>query len=235
MLNTNDQLKELGQQLSAIHPEWFPRGLRSLSAQSMDAGYAETLGWDRIVLSNVDYERPGFAPAWELAQALSKIRAGQILTFTEEYAVEILWHEINHLRATRLEKPSRLAETVTQFISRHTYSDLLQVLGAAPAHQANIIENGYAYNVWVANFRTLLSKHGITESSAVEGLLPRLLMATDETLGIQVADWLAARGGGKTSQWRKALAQLDLTAADFGNYVGRIWFRGYSMDGRKVF
>ena len=233
-MRSDDVLTEFGQRLVSAHPEWFPRGLRSLTAKPMGEGYAETLGVDQIILSSTDDEHPGFIPARELTQALAKIKARQPLEFAEEYAVEILWHEINHLQATGLARSNRLVETAIQLVSRHTYPDLLRALGGAPSHQAAIIEGGYAYTVWVANFRALLAKHRVVESDAVAALASLLKSATDETLGPDIAKWLADQGGGKTSQWRKALSQLDLTSSDFLRYVGRLWFRGYSTSGNRA-
>jgi hypothetical protein len=69
---------------------------------------------------------------------LAAAKQGTPLTFNQEYALEALWHGINHNRQlglsslrgmSRTALPEQLMETVNQFTSRHTYGELLAGMG----------------------------------------------------------------------------------------------------------
>jgi len=98
------------------------------------------------------------------------------LTFNEEYAIEALWHEINHNRVKKYlgffgDSPQKiLMETVNQFVSRHTYDDFLRKLGGEAKFKAQILEGGYGYTTMVNNFRYLLKRIGFEETTALKRL-----------------------------------------------------------------
>lgn len=118
--------------------------------------------------------------AWaELQGALAAAKQGKPLTFNQEYALESLWHEINHNRQSglasinhlsRSDLPTQLMETVNQFTSRHTYTDLLAGMGVTAAHQPQILANGIGYYDYVRNLRTLIAAIGADEAAVAQAL-----------------------------------------------------------------
>jgi len=111
----------------------------------------------------------GFHPSVDLVSAMQKIRNKVPLTFNEEYAVESLWHEICHNRATKIAPVSRSSsqqinmETLNQFVARHTYPKFMETLGGEVRYADEILEKGYGYGTWVKNFRALLRKLNLKE------------------------------------------------------------------------
>lgn len=93
------------------------------------------------------------------------------LTFEEEYAVEVLWHEclhnmqreaVNFLDFYFGEKARRMTmETVTQWTARRTYTQLLDALGGhRPLWQEEIAQRGYGYSYMVGNLDALWARIG---------------------------------------------------------------------------
>ncbi|MBQ6668893.1 MAG: minor capsid protein, partial [Deltaproteobacteria bacterium] len=125
----------------------------------------------KIWINDTNYpDCGGFNPAKDLKSAWNKLTSGGALTFNEEYAVEALWHELTHNR----QKPTfpgeeqtcslRMMETVTQWVARRTYPELLAALGGKPVYQAEIMEKGYGYSRWIRNFDSLLEKLGVKDN-----------------------------------------------------------------------
>lgn len=92
------------------------------------------------------------------------------LSFSEEYSLESLWHELLHNQQLKILalSPSAeqkvLMETINQWSARHTYQTILTDMGIVPIHQAEIIEKGPGYGPYVERFNLLLSKLGIKSS-----------------------------------------------------------------------
>jgi hypothetical protein len=101
-----------------------------------------------------------------LVSAIAKSSDTEPLTAHEEYAIEGLWHEILHNKSADVSvKPSGLGrahdtmiiESVNQLVSRWTYAEFMQELLGIPAmHTEWVLTNGYGYNIYVANLRSLL-------------------------------------------------------------------------------
>jgi SPP1 gp7 family putative phage head morphogenesis protein len=147
-------------------PEWFPDGFNGIHAVANDNLFAATEN-NTIYFSQADKLASGFKPAIELKRAVSKINAQQALSFNEEYALETLWHEMKHIDYKHRMPASYRANTAlegsVQFVARHSYLLLLSEMNIAVKHQQTIISSGYAYDVPVTNFRTLIAELKLNE------------------------------------------------------------------------
>ena len=193
--------------LAETHRDWFPAGFGRLEVTDENHYFAIIKG-DVLQLSDAESLVPGFRPASDLRHALAAIQQQTPLTFNQEYAVELLWHEALHFQAEKIEQGGLLVETLTQFMARHTYPKLLKAMGADPLHAQAIIEKGYGYPEWVDNFRALLAHAGLPEEKVVMEVLPLLLSGTDATLASKVATWLEHQTGRRAGLWKKSLRLL---------------------------
>lgn len=139
----------------------------------------EWVGGSKLTLSTHTFTNE-FNPVEELRNAFANIKKGDKLTFRQEYAIESLWHEILHAKTQT--KPMILnqlqiksMETVNQFIARHTYHKFIERLGGRAFNQEEVLENGYGYKSWIADFRKFLKEKNISEQKAVEFLTPHLM------------------------------------------------------------
>jgi hypothetical protein len=102
-----------------------------------------------------------------LVCAFTKSSVAEPLTIHEEYAIEGLWHEILHNKSANISViPSirgqahdrMIIEAVNQLVARHTYASFMQELLGIPAiHTEWVLTNGYGYDIYVTNLRTLLT------------------------------------------------------------------------------
>lgn len=199
---TNSDIKKLMKEVSRLQPDWFRGGLDKMSftnsksymmqhSMSYKSKTMEWLGGSTLSVSTNTFST-GFNPANELRGALTAIAKGEKLTFNQEYSVESLWHEILHART--VSPPTKLTrlqtehmETVNQFVARNTYDEFLKLLGGKASHKADILENGYGYKTWVANFRKRLAELGIYEKAAVKFLQPHLF-SNYSNLGLKISE-----------------------------------------------
>ena len=153
--------------LANDQPHWFPAGYQGVSVVDGGETLFAAVEDGQFYLSNSDALVPGYRPAEALRSALQKIKMGQSLSFHEEYAVETLWHEMVHERtgiraARRVVGQEPLEEGVIQLAARSTYPRLLAVLGGGnPAHQAAILERGWAYPQVTRNLVEMTRRAGI--------------------------------------------------------------------------
>ncbi|ADW17650.1 hypothetical protein Despr_1496 [Desulfobulbus propionicus DSM 2032] len=120
-----------------------------------------------------------WSPAGAMMDAFIKINRGEQLTFLEEYALESLWHEIQHNRQNAgvsigIGKKSQrrmLMEVVNQWTARRTYPAVLKELGIEPVHMEMVKAQGLGYRGWIRNFDTLLAKLGISDDNILEQLV----------------------------------------------------------------
>jgi SPP1 gp7 family putative phage head morphogenesis protein len=157
-------------ELAVKKPEWFPSGFNSIHAVSNDNLFAATLD-NTVYFSAAAKLAAGFKPAIELSRAVQKSGTKEALSFNEDYALETLWHELRHIgyqhRLPSSVKANTVLESAVQFHARHSYQQLLTELDLTITHQQTIIANGYAYDVEVANFRTLIAALNLNEVSVV--------------------------------------------------------------------
>jgi SPP1 gp7 family putative phage head morphogenesis protein len=160
------------------NPGLFERGAPRIEVSRSSRAFMSTDCQGRISLYSHSFRQcNGFNAATELKSALSKLGKGKELTFHEEYAIESLWHEVNHnamkhidLYMSKWDICRQLMETVNQFCSRHTYPEFLQKLGGAVSHKAQVLEKGYGYGPWVTNIRSLIARLGCREEAVLSDL-----------------------------------------------------------------
>ncbi len=127
-------------ELAIKNPNWFPEGFNGIHAverADMFAGYFD----GNFYFSVADELVTGYKPTIDLVSAIEKLGSEIALTFTEEYALETLWHEITHAMtgvfSERLELGIEpLNEGIVQLSARHNYHKLADVLGIrnTPTH-----------------------------------------------------------------------------------------------------
>ena len=172
------ELDESLQRLAGDQPDWFPSGYQGLTIVDGGETLFAAVEEGRFYLSNSDALVPGYRPAEAFQSALRNIKAGQPLSFREEYAIETVWHEIMHSRTgiiatRRILGQEPLEEGMIQFAARSTYGRLLTALDSAdPAHQAAILENGLAYPSVTRNLVELMRRAGLN-GDRVEQILLR--------------------------------------------------------------
>jgi hypothetical protein len=163
------------QKVSDKHPEWFPTGYAGIHAVANSKFFAATNA-GAIYLSDADILIPGFRPASELASAVLKCQASVALSFTEEYAIETVWHELIHgMTLIQAVKPQigkdALEEGLVQAVSRLSYQRLLVALGGKPVHQSKILRDGLAYPITARNVLTLLRAASMHEDALLDNLI----------------------------------------------------------------
>lgn len=112
-------------------------------------------------------------------ESFIKINRGEPLEFLEEYALESLWHEIQHNRQNagvsigigNKAKRRMLMEVVNQWTAGRTYPIMLNELGIAPLHLEMVNTQGLGYRGWISNFDTLLFRLGIKEEDVLDDLV----------------------------------------------------------------
>jgi hypothetical protein len=118
------------------------------------------------IVVNFAVDSLGYDAGLSLVSAISKSVVAEPLTAHEEYAIEGLWHEILHNKSANVSViPSirgqahdrMIIETVNQLVARHTYAAFMQELLGIPAiHTEWVLTDGYGYNIYVTNLRSLL-------------------------------------------------------------------------------
>ncbi|MGP6534319.1 phage head morphogenesis protein, partial [Ornithobacterium rhinotracheale] len=187
---TNKEVKEVIKTFADKFPEHFRKGLevvkitssKSYLMQHSMSYNTRTNEWasgSKISISN-QTSWNGFNPLNELKGAFGAIKNNQSLTFNQEYAIESLWHEILHAKTKS--KPQNLSseqikkmEITNQFVARNTYHTFLEKLGGKAYNQKEILENGYGYRNWVADFRKELKNKKISDEKATKFLEPHLM------------------------------------------------------------
>lgn len=160
-----------------------------------------------------------FNPAAETRDAFVAIREGRTLTFSQEYAIESLWHETLHAKAKgwgnrflRSSITTMQMETVNQFIARHTYPQFMARFGSQATHQAAILDEGYGYHRYLINFRNMLKHYGIDEAETVEALKTALLNEPYEMVGKCAVSFLTQKG---VKNAKILMEQLEMSKHDF--------------------
>ena len=109
-----------------------------------------------------------FCPANDLFNAFKKLN-GVVkgdLTFNEEYAIEVLFHESIHTRqhipATNY-LSNTILEVCTQLYARNNYVKILSKYGRKPSHFELIKTNGYGYKLGCNILRKYFTKDGILQ------------------------------------------------------------------------
>lgn len=163
------------QSVVASHPEWFPNGYNGIYAVANRELFA-AVNDGNIYLSDADALIGGFKPASVFASAVKLGGSGHGLSFHEEYAVEMVWHELMHgitgMRAINMPLgKDPLEEGVVQAVARLSYPRLLSALRGKAQHQQQILSDGLAYPVTTSNILYLLRAAGLHHDGIVESVI----------------------------------------------------------------
>lgn len=142
-----------------------------------------------------------FNPYRESKDAFNSILKGKPLTFTQEYAMESIWHETLYAKAVgwkdrtlRNDLAVMQMETINQFIARNTYPQFIESFGGKATNQQQVVEQGYGYGRYVKNFRELLKHHEIDDSEVVSAMSDKLLNEPYENVGASTIRFLESKG-----------------------------------------
>ena len=155
----------------------------------------------------------GFQPSVDLKNALKKIGRNEKLSFHEEYAIESLWHEIQHNartggRVTRRDRVNySLMEAVNQLYARNSYDEFLKTLGGVSQYKEKILREGYGYGETVFRFRYLLNKFDVDETE-VSLLLHKQLDSEWSLLSRNCAEIIAKKTGDEVYQVQTLLEEM---------------------------
>lgn len=144
------------------------KGIKEVKFKS--ASYLMATGANgTISLSTRNFPSVSMTPAKDLLNAFKKLGTSRKLSFQEEYAMESLWHEIQHNNqklSGRLSKSQlNIMETINQWVSRRTYPRMLTQLGGyKPQHLTKVKTDGYGYKAYVTRFDDLLKKLEINDA-----------------------------------------------------------------------
>jgi hypothetical protein len=118
------------------------------------------------IVVNFAEDSLGYDAGLSLVSAISKSGGTEPLTAHEEYAIEGLWHETLHNKSANTAViPSirgqahdrMIIEAVNQLVARHTYASFMQeLLGISAIHTEWVLTNGYGYDIYVTNLRSIL-------------------------------------------------------------------------------
>jgi SPP1 gp7 family putative phage head morphogenesis protein len=170
----------------------------------------------------------GLQPKKDLTSALKKISSGKELVFEEEYAIESLWHEILHNRASGRELYKEYSvqhlsvETLNQFVARHTYQDFLRRLGRTAKFSDEVITKGFGYRSWVTNFREILSQLGLKEKSILGRLRNISFNSRWSTIHQDIAKEIAALSKVNATKVESLLGMLRKQPDDFKKLIQQV-------------
>ncbi len=205
-------------------------GIKEIDFRRTDA-FMATDSAGRITISTKTFGFcRGFNAAADLRLALQNL-GREPLTFNQEYALESLWHEINHnrqpwtWRAGRLDARTTVMETVNQWVSRRTYPEMLEHLGGfKPEHLEAITTGGYGYNGWIRNFDGLLAALGVEDGAILEDVYKMLLTVDRMEYMDELAGILAKTSGRDAAKIKTCLKRLEHQGAPeaFSSLLGEV-------------
>lgn len=169
----------------------------------------------------------------ELANAIDKIKRGVKLSEHEEYAIEVLWHEVLHNKSKNTAIlpdiksvngfTRTVAETVNQLVARNTYPDFLKKLGGEAKHQEWVLKNGFGYKITVERLRVLIKTVGIDEKEFIKSA-NTILMKDYTNIDKKIEDLIVRMSGIKdlerTNKLRWAFGMLE--HRDFDEFLKQI-------------
>ena len=198
-----------------------PHGIKSMHFTSVlpIPGGGKKRGWFMATnskgdfwVNNIPQKSLNFKTDDELRKALQAMAKGKDLSYHEECALEMMWHEIMHNRQVLQKDPmaafeNALMETTNEWCSRRTYQDLLHTLANyQPQHQSKITASGYGYQQSVGNFDKLLKALGLTDADVLQEIL-HIHRTVDRS---QYADPLAQLLADKSGSPQKKAALLNI-------------------------
>lgn len=142
-----------------------------------------------------------FNPARDLNDALEAIRVKKRLTFSQEYAVESLWHEMMHLQGKGWRDMGihhsvqlvSIMETLNQFCARMSYDKLIKKLGGESTFNKEIMFSGFGYHNQVRQLNTFLFDNKISNVKLFKAIYPRMTNAHYDDLPFILNAFFLAR------------------------------------------
>ncbi|MDR1553221.1 MAG: hypothetical protein LBS69_07150 [Prevotellaceae bacterium] len=219
------------------NPDLFNGELKSIEIIKNSNGYMSIerqyrLGaGDRIsdsgnVLYISDKNINGFNPLNEFKGALNAIKQGQDLTFRQEYAVECVWHEFMHAKATgwgninaKTTELRNSMEVVNQFCARRSYIPFLESLGGKSIHSADIIAKGFGYRNELDNFNLMIEKLNIDKPKLYDFLSDKIINTKYENLFDEITKYISNETGISKRAANELIDNLDI--ADY-NYMKKL-------------
>ena len=182
---------------------------------------------DGQISVNFGIDKNGFNAGECILSAFSKIKSNLPLTRHEEYAIEVLWHEILHNKSknTKILPPIDaldkgfarvVAETINQLDARHSYSKFLQILQVEAKHQEWVLKHGYGYNDTVNNLRLLLKSARIDESDFVKKA-DKILMEDYTDIDISIRDLITEMNNNHNINAGKLFYMIEIK--DFNRFL----------------
>lgn len=224
--DTLSDVEKLIKDLADTNPQMFRVGFGGFKVVNKDYFMATHPTNGIIYISNRTFNN--FIPTRDLKNAFYKLKLKQPLTFEEEYAIESLWHEINHNRVKKYTwlgidtKEGRVMEVINQMVSRYTYDNFLKTIGGKASLKAEVIKNGRGYQNYIINFRQLLKRLKINERKFIKEIEETLFEDYDKIYGV-VKERLTANMDDKKID--RLLSEIDKHPdkykEELDNYIGR--------------
>lgn len=176
------------------------QGIKQVEFRS--AGYLmATDGHGGITVSTRKFSSVAMTPSKDLLNAFKKLGGKEKLTFNEEYALESLWHEIQHNNQkigayVKGAYQCTLLETVNQWVCRRTYHRMMKQLGGyKPVHEAKVKTDGYGYAQFLRRFDALLARLGLDDMELLAHMEQIHLGKNTDDYAEFVSGLLAERSG----------------------------------------
>ncbi len=182
----------------------FPKNLKIAFNDNPTDGTLMAMNVDEgtLVISQARFNMGNgsvFSPAENLRDAIAKLKVGKPLSFNEEYAIESLFHESVHSKATKkikIEKGTQreaIMEASVQLYARDRYVRILNSYNVEPVNFSDIQINGYGYKHQVNAIRDLFTRDGKLQT----GELVNIANETEDGIKI-VNKKLKAKGYSQT-------------------------------------
>ena len=150
------------------------------------------MSWDekgnRLTVSLTKRKLPDgteFCPAEHIKSAIAKLKAGQPLTFNEEYTIECLFHENVHSLATGIIQIKEnslneiIFETCTQLFARSRYNSILDKFGVEAINYKAIQTGGLGYQRACNILRKLFTKDEILQVGELKAVANKTISGED--------------------------------------------------------
>ncbi|WP_051957937.1 phage minor head protein [Desulfobacter vibrioformis] len=215
--------------VGAIKDKLAPLSRKGIKqVEFISAGYLmATDGQGGITISTREFAGIGMTPSRDLLNAFKKLGTPDKLTFNEEYALESLWHEIQHNNQkigsyVKGDYRCTLLETVNQWVSRRTYQRMMDQLGGyKPVHAKKVKTDGYGYAKYLRRFDALLERLGLDDMELLAQMEQIHLKKNTDDYAVFVSQLMAERSGKDKALLKACLKNLG-NPEDFEKCLGGI-------------